>query len=201
MKEAFNLTYLSLFPRGKGSCGKGMGIKMKKNLLTVLILALLIVNIILTSIMMFSVMGTNKKTASLVGNIATVLNLEWKQPGEQDMPKEVSLADTQVHDLTGAMTIPLADEGNGQTYMVCNVALSMNKKHADYKTYGETISERESLIKDVIISVITEHTESECRNNLDGLKAEILEAIQQLFDSDFIYNVAISDVKYGGSSK
>lgn len=170
---------------------------MKKNLLTVLILALLIVNIILTSIMMFSVMGTNKKTASLVGNIATVLNLELKQPGEQEAPAEVSLANTQVYDLTGSMTIPLADEGDGQTYMVCNVALSMNKKHADFKTYGETISERESLIKDVIISVITEHTESECRNNLEGLKTEILEAVQQLFDSDFIYNVAISDVKYG----
>ena len=175
-----------------------IGIKMKKNLLTVLILALSIVNIVLTSIMMFSVMGTNKKTASLVGNIATVLNLELKQPGEEELPPPVSLADTQVHNLTGSMTIPLADEGNGPAYMVCDVALSMNKKHSDYKTYGETISESESLIKDAIISVVTEHTESECRNNLDGLKTEILEAVQQLFDSDFIYNVAISDVKFGG---
>ena len=28
MKETFNLTYLGLFPHGKGPCGKGMGINM-----------------------------------------------------------------------------------------------------------------------------------------------------------------------------
>ena len=35
---------------------------MKKNLMTVLILALLIVNIALTGVMLVSIVGTNKKT-------------------------------------------------------------------------------------------------------------------------------------------
>ena len=38
---------------------------MKKNLMTVLILALLIVNIALTGVMLVSIVGTNKKTAQL----------------------------------------------------------------------------------------------------------------------------------------
>ena len=46
---------------------------MKKNLISVIILALLIVNIVLTAIMMFSVTGASKKTAALVDNIATAL--------------------------------------------------------------------------------------------------------------------------------
>ena len=170
---------------------------MKKNLLTVLILALLIVNIVLTSVMMFSVMGTNKQTAKLVANIATVLDLELTQPGEEETKQPVSLADTEVYNLTGSMTIPLATDGDKPAYLMFDVALSMNTKHADYKTYGATIGDRESLIKDAITSVVTEHTASVCRNNFDGLNAEILEAIQELFDSDFIYNVAISQVKYG----
>ena len=37
---------------------------MKKNLMTVLILALLVVNIVLTSVMLVSIVGTNKKTAT-----------------------------------------------------------------------------------------------------------------------------------------
>ena len=37
---------------------------MKKNLMTVLILALLIVNIVLTSVMLVSIVGTNKKPRS-----------------------------------------------------------------------------------------------------------------------------------------
>ena len=55
---------------------------MKKNLMSVLILALLIVNIVLTVITMVSVTSTNKKTASVVNSIATVLNLELNTSGE-----------------------------------------------------------------------------------------------------------------------
>lgn len=174
---------------------------MKKNLLNVLILALLIVNIVLTSIMMFSVTSTNKKTAELVTNIATALNLELSVPGEEE--KEViSLADTQVLNLTGTLTVPLAVEVTAegeqkQKYMVFNVALSMNTKHEDYKTYSESIGDYEQLIKSAISDVVASHTETEYRNDPEGIKAEMLEAVQNLFQSDFIYNVAISDVKIG----
>lgn len=180
---------------------------MKKNLLTVLILALLIVNIVLTSVMMFSVMGTNKKTAELVNNIATVMNLELTVPGEENK-EEISLADTEVFNLSSTMTIPLATEivadgADGekkqgrQAYIAFEVALSMNTKNKDYKTYKDTMEDRESLIQDAITSVVAVHTESECRNDLEGLKQEILEAIQNLFQSDFIYKVSISQVKFG----
>ena len=48
---------------------------MKKNLMTVLILALLIVNIALTGVMLVSIVGTNKKTAQLVDNITTAVEV------------------------------------------------------------------------------------------------------------------------------
>ena len=100
---------------------------MKKNLLTVLILAFLLVNLVLTGIIAFSVISTNKKTAELIGNIATVLNFELSTPGEEEKV-EVSLADTEVKDLSGAMTIPLANDGSGkQSYIVFEVVLSINK--------------------------------------------------------------------------
>ena len=56
---------------------------MKKNLMTVLILALLIVNIALTGVMLVSIVGTNKKTAQLVDNITTAMNLELTQRGRR----------------------------------------------------------------------------------------------------------------------
>lgn len=105
------------------------------------------------------------------------------------------------------MTIPLADEeaegegGNSGNprYIMFEVALSMDKKNKDFKKYGkeEELLSRESLIQDAITSVVASHTETECRNDFEGLKAEILQAIQNLFDSDFIYNISISQVKYG----
>lgn len=181
-------------------CGRQMGVKMKKNLMTVLILALLIVNIVLTSVLMFSVIGTNKKTNELVSNIATVMNLELTVPGEEEKI-QVSMKDTEVYNINGAMTIPLvADpelDGSKQSYVRFEVALSMDTKNKGYKTYGEEIDTRASLIKDAITSVVSTHTESECRDDLEGLKVEILEAVQQLFQSDFIYQIALSEIQFG----
>ncbi|MBR1930417.1 MAG: flagellar basal body-associated FliL family protein [Lachnospiraceae bacterium] len=177
---------------------------MKKNMLTVLVLALVVVNIALTAVMMISVMGTNRKTAELVTNIATVMNLELSQPGgEAAGAQQVSLENTDVFNLTGSMTIPLAKEiaedgttNSKQDYIVFDVSLSMNKKHEDYKKYGEEIGARESLIKDVITTVVSNHTPTECRDDFDSIKAEILSAVQNLFQSDFIYSVGVSGIKF-----
>jgi flagellar FliL protein len=182
---------------------------MKKNMLSIIILALLLVNIILTSVMMFSVTNTNKKVANLVGTIATVMDLELTTPGQEET-QEVSLADTEVYAISGSMTMPLAPEtvtdSNGkesykQGYLVCNVSFSLNTKHQDYKTYGsaEAMAGREELIKDAINTIVSKHTATELQSDagLEGLKAEILKAVQDLYQSDFIYKVSISEVKYG----
>lgn len=71
---------------------------MKKNLMTVLILALLVVNIVLTSVMLVSIVGTNKKTAQLVDNITTAMNLELTVPGDEETTN-VALTDTEVYNI------------------------------------------------------------------------------------------------------
>lgn len=182
---------------------------MKKNMLSFIILVLLIVNIVLTSVMLFSVTGTNKKVSDLVGNIAVALNLELTEPGT-DMKTEVSMADTEVYAIADSMTMPLALESvtdeNGKTvtkqgYLVCNVSLSMNTKHKDYKKYGsaEAMAAKEALVKDVINTTVSKHTAAELQADagLESFKAELLEAVQDLFQSDFIYKVSVSEVKYG----
>lgn len=167
---------------------------MKKNMMTVLILALLIINIILTSVMMVSVMSTNKKSAKLVTDIATVLNLQLTEPGEEVKENEVTMADTATYEFPDAMTIPLSDD----SYIVFNVSLSMNTKHKDYKTYGETLATNKTLIQDAVTSVFTNKSSAECRADFDNIKKEVLKQIQDLYQSDFIYNVSIINIKYGG---
>lgn len=183
---------------------------MKKNLLSIIILALLIVNIALTAVMMFNVTSTNKKVADLVGNIATVMNLELTPPGGGEEKVEISPADTEIYSIAGSMTLALAPEtvvdSNGkssvqQKYLICNVSFSVNTKHEDYKTYGsaEALGNREALIKDAISSVVSKHTLAELQADpgMESLKAEILQAVQNIYQSDFIYKVLVSDVKFG----
>lgn len=177
---------------------------MKKNLISIIILALLIVNIVLTAIMMFSVVGTSRKTAALVDNIATALSLELSgsAEGEQEEKVEIPMDDIATYDIVDKMTIPLQVEvevdANGNEkeeahYFIATVTLSMNTKDKGYKKYGETISERESLIKSEITDVISQRTVDEMRSSQDEVRQEILTRIQELFDSEFIFNVTFSD--------
>lgn len=169
---------------------------MKKNLLSILVLALVLVNVILSAVMMFSVISTNKKTAALVNSVASILNLEMPQPGEEE--KVVPMSDLAFWNLEGKMIIPLkkAEGETGKTsYLVLEgVAFSMNTKEKGYKTYGEDVAAGSyaSVIKDEITNVVSEHTADECANNFDGIRNEILKSVQDLFDKDFIYSVAIS---------
>lgn len=179
---------------------------MKNNLLTIIILALLIVNIILTGIMMISFMGTNKKTADLVSDIAAVLNLELGVDEEEEVA-EIPMSQQTPWAMGGAMTIPLQSEQvldeNGNVistkehYIMFNVSFSLYTKGDGYKNYGETFGDYESLIQDAINSTVSKHTIDECRNDFETVREEMLEAVRGLFDkNEFIYKIAISEIKY-----
>lgn len=175
-----------------------MDVNMKKNLLSIIILALLIVNLVMTTVLMFSVVSTNAKTASLVGNVATVLQLDLTkdaQAAEAAGEVEVSIENTKVYDIADEMIIPLkkGEDGKDQ-YVVLKVGLSMDTKDGGFKKYGETIVEKESLIKSEIIEVVGNYTADEFHNNTDAVRQEILVKIQEVFDSKFIYKVSFSNI-------
>lgn len=177
---------------------------MKKNLLSIIILALLVVNLVMTGIMMFSVINVSNKNAKLVGDIAALLSIETKSADGEEEQASVSIDDTDVYVISDRMTIPFqrvseADGGDGKDhYFVVNVSLSMNKKHEDYKSYGtaEEMEARETLIKTEIQAVIGSYTMDQFKENQELIRAEVLERIQTLYDSTFIFNVNFSDYLY-----
>ena len=167
---------------------------MKKNLLSVLVLALVLVNVILSAVMMFSVLSTNRKTAALVTSVASIISLELEQPGAEEA-KEVPMSDLAFWSVDSKMTIPLVSHDGKNHYIIFEeVAFSMNTKEKGYKTYGEDVTAGvyASVIKDAITSTVNKYTVEECTNNFDAIKNEILKNVQDLFDKDFIYSVAIS---------
>ncbi|MGN1160481.1 MAG: flagellar basal body-associated FliL family protein [Lachnospiraceae bacterium] len=172
---------------------------MKKNLLSILILALLVVNLIMTGIMMFSVLNQSRKTADLVGKIAQAVDLELSAEEGEEEETAVSMGDTAVYVLSEELTIPLArGEDDRDHYFIVSVSLSMNMKDKDYKTYGteEAMQEKEGLIRAEIISVIGQYTLDECRANMDMIRQEILERLQTMYGSKFIFNVSFSDTVF-----
>ena len=169
---------------------------MKKNLMSILILALLVVNLVLTAIMMFSVTGAMKSTTALVGKIAAVLDLELKLDTDENA---VAIENSATYDIADTMTIPLKiDETEAepkQHYAMIQVSLQMDMSKEDYKTYSETLLTNESIIKGEIIEVVSSHTLAEFRNDTDGVRSEILASLQRMYGSDFIYKVVFRDWK------
>jgi len=169
---------------------------MKKNMLSILILALLIVNIVLTAIMMFSVTGTAKKTSALIDDISAAINLDLKNQSAtstEAVVADVPISDTQVYPISEELTVPLAKGADGEThYYLVAVSLSINTKHEDYKKLGSTVEANEDLIKGEIISVIGSHTLEEVQQDTDSIRMEILQRIQKLFDSQFVFNVTFT---------
>ena len=168
---------------------------MKKNLISIVILALLVVNIVLSSITLLSVSGTNRKTAALVTDIAAAINLDLGgQTEEEKQEVTVSMADVVTYDITD-LTVPLKKGENDEKehYAMLSVTLSMNSKDKDYKTYGD-LSARESLIKGEINDAVSQHTADEARENSHASEEEILQRVQAMFDSQFIYDVTFSSI-------
>ena len=168
---------------------------MKKNLLSIIILALLVVNIVLSAIMMISVTSASKKTAALVADISTIIGLEIEGVEKTGVAGTVSQQDTVVYTLSNTeMTIPLKAGADGKVhYAVGKVSLSINSIHEDYATYyTEDFSSKEGLIEDIIFGVFANYTMEEASGNPTQIKAEILQKIQELYGSDFIFGVSFS---------
>lgn len=172
---------------------------MKKNLISIIILALLIVNIVLSAITLSSVVSTNKKTAALVTDIASAISLDLGISGDEDEAEEtVSMEDVEPYDIA-EMTIPLKkdESGDGKDHFaLMSITLSMNTKDKGYKSYGSDMDTRVSLIKGEINDVVSQYTVDEARESNHAIEEEILQRIQTMFDSKFIYKVTISSVIY-----
>ena len=149
---------------------------MKKNLLSIVILSLLIVNIVMTAIMLFSVIGTNKRTAEIVTDIAGVLSLELdtEAGGQTGMPSPEESEYYTIPDMT--ITTRRAEGAEKDQYCIVDITLGINKTHEKYATYGgEAMKNYEAMIKGEVIAVIGQYTADEppasCKHVLTRVSA------------------------------
>lgn len=172
---------------------------MKKNLLTIIILALLIVNLVLTGITMFSMVSANKKTIALVDDISAALALDLSKPTDEaeTADVEISMADTAVYNIEDSMTIALTPSADGsEHYALVSVSFSLNTTDPDYETYQPMLSEKESKIKSEIIDVVGSYSKEEAMADRDAMEEAILTRIQTMFGSKFVYEAYFRDIKF-----
>ena len=169
---------------------------MKKNLITVVVLALVLVNLVLTAVLTITILPQTKKANELITRVCSAIDLELRSGAvTNDAAMRVPIDKVATFDVE-EMTINLKDSGDGKKhYATVAVSLSMNTESDGYKEYGgEKMTERLSLIKNQINSIISGYTYEEFTADQQAVQNAILAGLQQLFNSDFIVSVGFSKV-------
>ena len=172
---------------------------MKKNLITVVILALVIVNLVLTAVLTITIVPETKKANELITKVCSAIDLDL-QAGDTAGALSIDVNDLVDYAIADSLTINLADSGDGEKHFaVISVSLSLDKTNEDLAKFGDgagNLSAYDSVIKNDIISIVSSHTIEEMRNEEDAVKAEILENFQTLFKSNVIVRVNFSSATY-----
>lgn len=165
---------------------------MKKNILTIIIMAIVLINTILTAVLIFAIVPSANKTTKLVDKVASIINLELESPESGE--EEIAFSDIMTHDIADKLTITLDGYDGKPHFAVFYVSLSMNSKHKDYESYSTKVGENEIAIKEIIDEEFTKYKSEEINANKNAIKQQVLIRVQELFKSDFIINVSFGNI-------
>lgn len=164
---------------------------MKKNLITVVILALCVVNLILNIMLVFVCMPSAKKTNNLIDEIAAVLNLELES---KDGAPNVELENIATYNVE-AQVINLKDDGSGESHFVqVGLTLELDNSSDDYEALNNVLTDGEGAVFDEARNIIQNYTYTEISNQdiQNEIKSEILSSLQKKYGTNCIYNVSFS---------
>lgn len=171
---------------------------MKKNLISVIILALVFANFVLTALLMFTVLPETKKANELITAVCNAVSLELNSgaaTGLGDLP--IDQVETYSVNAGAEISTNLKRGEDGKNhYVVLTVSLSLNKKSDNYSKYPATVlAEKDEIIRDNIIEIIGKYTMDDFNTNTAAVKAEILSSMQSMFGADYVVSINFSSYK------
>lgn len=167
---------------------------MKKNLISVLILALCFANLVLTALLIFTIIPETKKANNLIDQVCEAISLDLNSgtatSGSQ-LPQD-QIVDYALTADDDTLTFNFAPSEDCNThYLVCGISLSLNKKSDGYKTYGEDLSAKKNVILADITDIIGDYTMEQYNADKSAVHDKILKTLQKKFGADYIVDVNI----------
>lgn len=169
---------------------------MKKNLITVITLALVVMNLVLTVILTITILPETKKANELITKVCSAIDLDLES-GSATSSANIPIDQIDVYDIEDQQTINLKSSGDGKEHFaVITVSISMDKKNKDYKDLQPEVENKVELIKGEINNIVSQYTIDEIKNNQSAVQNEILKDLQKMFGSDFIVAVGFPIAQY-----
>ncbi|MDO5293989.1 MAG: flagellar basal body-associated FliL family protein [bacterium] len=171
---------------------------MKKNITSIIIIALLGLNVVLSSIILFAMVPSLNKVNTLVTKVANAVDLDLGNL-QQAGAGELTIADKTVYTMTGNLNSMLKTGTDGKMHYVAvdSIAFTLNNKAESFNDVNNNIASYETNINDVITSVFGEYTIDEVSSKQDEIKLKVMEGVSQLFSkADCFVDVTFSNLRY-----
>ena len=169
---------------------------MKKNLITVITLALVVVNLVLTVILTITILPETQKANELITKVCSAIDLDLGS-GSATSNANIPIDQIEVYNIDDEQTINLKQDGDGKDHFaMITVSISMDTKNSDYKDLKPQVEEKVNLIKGDINNIVSQYTIDEIKNNQSAVQDEILKDLQKMFGSDFIVAVGFPTAQY-----
>ena len=177
---------------------------MKKNLISVLILALVFANFVLTALLMFTVLPQTKQANALIDKVCQAIDLDLNS-GAANSLGHIPMDQRQEYKVNGGEAIttglaPSVDKNTGASdskshYAVVSVTLVLYKESDKAKTYTqEFLAEHDSSIQNSIIKTLGKYTVEQVREQSvkEEIQEIILQDMQEMFGGDYVIAVNFS---------
>lgn len=177
---------------------------MKKNLISVLILALVLANFVLTALLMFTVMPQTKKANELIDKVCAAIDLDLNS-GAANALGNIPMDQREEYKVNGGADIttslaPSVDPQTGQSeskshYAVVNVTLVLYTESEKHETYTqEFLAGQDTSIMNSIQKTLSQYTIEEVRESStkEEIQEIILQDMQAMFGGDYVIAVNFS---------
>lgn len=170
---------------------------MKRNILTIVILAFSIVNLVLTALIVFSVVPNVKKTNNLIDQVAKIINLDLEAQNGKE--KIITSDDLENYALEEEVIINLKkDTGSSKERyaVVSKISLTLYNGVSDYDKVKKIIDESKDSIYDIIRKGFSSYTLDEAKANEDVIKANIIEMLNERYGDKVVHSIAFGGLVY-----
>ena len=147
---------------------------MKKNLITVITLALVVVNLVLTVILTITILPETQKANELITKVCSAIDLDLES-GSATSNANIPIDQIEVYNIDDEQTINLKQDGDGKDHFaMLTVSISMDTKNSDYKDLKPQVEEKVNLIKGDINNIVSQYTIDEIKNNQSAVQPPAL---------------------------
>lgn len=166
---------------------------MRKNILTIIVMATSLVNLVLTIVLVFAIMPAMNKTSVLVDKVASVVDLEIEDANAEG--EEYTMEDLQTYTKEYGSTVNInlkRDAGDTANHyaQISGWVISFNNKAEDFTEISEAVQTNDVYVDDIVKETISGYTVSTV--DVTRIKTDIIKKVREKYNTKAVVDISLS---------